>query len=48
MAAVLSYSCLFNRIIVSSKALRDNGYKDNSLYKRIEREVNDKLSKVEF
>lgn len=37
LTAVLSYSCLFNRVIVSSKALKENGFKDNLLYKRIER-----------
>ena len=48
LAAVLSYCCLFNRVIVSSQALRESGFKENPLYRRIEQEANDKLAKVEF
>jgi len=34
--AILAFSCLFNKILVNSKYLRQNGGKSNPLYLELE------------
>lgn len=46
--AVLSYSCLFNRIITTSQSLKSIGYANSIPYRRIKDEANNKLGQLEL
>jgi hypothetical protein len=48
LAVVLSYSCLFNRIILASKTLQASGFKAYPPYRKIEAEANSRLANLEF
>lgn len=48
LAAVLSYSSLFNRIFITSTTMKDNGYKRYLPYLNVKAELNLKLGQLEF